>query len=419
MVWISLCLTLLGGTAYSQDEASHKAQILAILAEAESASEESARALSRRITFQGTEALPSVLEILEQGYGGGLDPQADAGRLTTLQMEILHDSLAMADRGAVISLLEERIAQHASPKMALKILAEVGRGEDIRLALEVHDPASTEELEETVARILKRDAAAYATLKNHVREQSPDNASTLVRAAGATASYAGLQMLLELLDTDPGLDRVLVTHIGRIGQAAPWHVNDQARGSVRGYLNSSDEQTLRGALYAIGGLGDSESVETAIGLLESESQSVREAAHWALKAITGLGFSASHDRWVSWHATESRWYEEQSRRLFSQLSTSSPRGIADALEQLSMRRYRREAIAEQVVVLLNHADPFVRRAACHALRNLHTASAAPALLASMADTDQSVALEAWNALKAITGKHAAFDVETWSRELQL
>ena len=414
-----LILCLLTGTAHAQDRASMPSKVLAILAEAEGASQESADALSRRIAFLGSEALPAVLDILELGHGGGQDPRETVGRLSPMQTEILYDSLVLSGRDAVVPLLEPRSEEDIAARVVLRVLADLGLGEDIRIGLEVSDSSSTEELEQTVTRILQRDLGAFAALKNHIRSETPDNASTLVRAAGATASYAGMQTLVELLGPDPGLDRVLLTHIGQIGRAAPWHVNDHARESVRRYLSSEDEQVRRSALYAAGGLGDYAVVETAIGLLESESRSSREAAHWALKNITGLGFSANPAAWVSWHATESRWYEERARRLFGQLATSSSRGIANALGELSAHCYRRDVSVEKIVVLLNHGDPFVRRAACQALRDLQAAAAVPALVASMADTDEGVALQAWNALKTITGRQTAFDVDAWSRELQV
>jgi len=413
----SLCLALLAAAQQPRDDELHGPRILAILEEAERESEQATDALSRRIAFLGSEALPAVLEILEQGRG--CDPDRGQPWLSARQIEVLHGSLVMSTRDSVIGLLEERAAANPCPRSVLGILAELGRGEDIGLCLAVLEPASSDDFEQTVTRILQQDPGAYALLKAHIREQPPDNASTLVRAAGATASYTGLQMLLELLGQGPGLDRVLLTHIGQIGRAAPWHVDDHARRRVRGYLTGEDESMLCAALYAVGGMQDFESVARVIELLGSESRSVREAAHWALKASTGLELSADQHRWEAWHASESDWYERHAGRLFRRIAATSSRGIAEALRELSMCRYQRGKTAQGILGLLNHGDPFVRREACQALRNLRVGVAVPALLASMTDADPDVAQEAWKALQSITGRQVPFDVTAWSRELQV
>ena len=411
---LSIYLTVAAGFA---DEQPLSEQVNAILHTVDGA-KEPASDLARRIAFLGSEALPAVLGALESGTGCGLSYDDGSGQLSPGQIEVLYESLSMSSRSALLPLLEERAGNEPCPRVVLGVLAHIGRGEDIALGLKALEPNLTFEFEDAVTRILERDGSAFVHLKDHIREQTPDNASTLVRAAGATHSYAGLQMMLDLLGLDPGLDRVLLTHIGRIGQAAPWHVSEREREIVRSYLGAEDSQTLRGVLYAVGGLGDHAAVETIIGLLSSESRSVREAAHWALKSITGLGLSADPNGWVSWHATESNWYDRHARTLFGQCATSSPRGIADALKELSMRRYRRVTISEEVQALLAHPDAYVRRSACRALGSLQSGVAVPALLATMADNDEAVALEAWTALKAVTGKEQPFDIEAWSRELQ-
>jgi hypothetical protein len=417
MLLPGLCLALLAAAQQPRDDDLHTSRILAILDQAERQSEQTTETLSRRIAFLGSDALPAVLEILEQDRG--CDPDRERPMLSARQIEILHGSLAMSTRDAVIGLLEERTAENPCPKLVLGILAELGHGEDIALGLLVLEPASSDDFEHTVTRILKRDPGAYALVKGHIREQSPDNASTLVRAAGATASYAGLQMLLELLGQDVGLDRVLLPHIGQIGRAAPWHVDDLARHRVRGYLTGQDESMLRAALFAVGGMQDFRSVERVIELLGSDSRSVREAAHWALKAGTGLAFSADPDRWEAWHASESEWYERNAGRLFRRIAMTSSRGIAEALRELSVCRYQSGKTAEGILGLLNHHDPFVRGEACQALRNLRAGIAVPALLSSMTDADPGVAQEAWRALQSITGKQVPFEIDAWSRELQV
>jgi len=413
----SLCLSLLASAQQPRDD-DLGTRILAILELADGPSELAIDDLRRRIAFLGPEAVMPVLELLASGQGCDSDAEPLVGGLTARRRDVLLGSLAMSATETVIGLLEQRTAERPCPKLVMEVLAELGRAADIRLGLAVVEPTSNNAFEEAVTRILRRDLGTYAVLRTHILEAPPDAASTLVRAASATGSHEALQLMLELLGQDPGLDRVLLTHIGQIGQVAPWYADDSARRRVRGYLAGTDESMQRAALYATGGLRDFEAVEVAIELLGSDSRSLSEAAHWALKTTTGLGFSPDQQRWQAWFASESEWYERNQGRLFGRIAHSSSRGIADALRELSTCRYQRVRIAEGMLGLLNHADPFVRRETCLALRNLGAEVAVPALMTSMTDADQGVAQEAWRALQSITGKQVPFGIEAWSRELE-
>ena len=201
----------------------------------------------------------------------------------------------------------------------------------------------------------------------------------------------------------PGLDLVLLAQIERMGREIPWEVRQVVRDRVREYLYGADMQVVRAAALAAGSLEDSAAVGALIELLGHDSTPLRQAAHHALKQATGLGFTPNRERWTSWYATETAWFERKAPRVVRKLSDHDPLVVIATLRELASHRFQRPETVELVQASLGHSDPRVRRAACTALWQLGSRRAVPGLVACTDDRDAGVAAEARRALTGLGG----------------
>lgn len=340
--------------------------------------------------------------------------------------ELAWRALASFDRSALRSLLATALSE--DPTMperlgALRLIEGFGTGADLLLALRAAtpvagpmDPGLSRALGTTVQAMLTRDRLAFRAVQEHILEAHPDARFAIVRSVGSVGSVSGgdrLDLLGFLLGFDETLDPVLLAQIGLVAQDVPKPVDEQLTFEVRKFLDRDDPGLVRSAARAAAELGDTGAVGRLVDLLDHEDRGVASSAHWALCYLSGAAFPLDSRRWRGWYRTETRWFEREARDLFDDLSSPERFQIVQALGQLSLHQMHRHEIAEAVTVTLHDPDAAVRRLGCSALRQLGSATAIAELVNVLADEDEGVAREAWQALRAITRRDLPCDPAAW------
>jgi HEAT repeat protein len=357
-------------------------------------------AAGRELAGLGVGIVPIVLRALDAGRLPGATEELDPTRV-----DFLLGALAHLEHGTVVGQLETQLdAGELRAVTALKVLGAVGSAQDLELLIGLADDGGASELEAAAARILERDDGAWPLVQRKVIESSPVVASSLLCAVSSLSSPRGLLLLDDLLGLLPPQDVAILSHIGKLGGKIPWEAGELSRVKVREYLRSLDMQLVRSAAMALGELEDSAATLDLVELLDSDSASVRSAAHWALQQVTGLQLPADTRRWSSWYATESCWFEKYGARLLDRLDRADPQQALHALDELSAHRYKRDVIAYRIAPLLGHQDAGLRQNACRALGRLESRVSVPALRAALNDRELAVIEEAARALRAITGE---------------
>jgi len=283
---------------------------------------------------------------------------------------------------------------------ALRLLEPVARAEDLALALElssesIGEPAGTSlrrPLHELALRVVADDPAALVLIPRHVAQPDGSAHSLLVRAIGAEADEAGWDALVALIGVDDALDRATLLSVAELARRHPGTAPPDLGAQVSTYLAEDDSTLVRHALTALGALDHQDAIEPLIELLESEAPAIAQAAHGALKDLTGLGLPASAPRWELWLAEEQRWWRAEAPRLIAQLTGGE--------QSESRHRLRRDELAAELVRVVEGGSPLLRREACDALGALGAKSAVPALRQLALDTDPESRLHA-SAVRAL------------------
>lgn len=98
---------------------------------------------------------------------------------------------------------------------------------------------------------------------------------------------------------DPTRDVVLLREISAAGLKASG-MGDAFLGKVRGLLGHRDPPVRRAAVQALGRIADRGAAAGLILALEDEDPAVKQGAHEALVAISGMNYPPSPDRWKAW-----------------------------------------------------------------------------------------------------------------------
>lgn len=366
-----------------------------------------------------------VLEVLVPRGPGAVDELLAAGS-PQVDSETAHRiERALAE---VPALVRTRIGETASTTqswepeatIALAVFGALGGPSDLDVALEVASPRPGERtrsvltaFELALTEVLGRDRSTFGPLQRQIHGIHPSLQACMVRAVGAVSGTEALGVLVHLLGVDARLDLVLLNQVRRVAGDPNVRVDASARSIVSGYLQSPDAALRREAAAALGSLDDFDSIAELIELLEDPSMGVRENAHWALRALTGVAYRDDVRRWRAWHREETRWWSEEASSALRKLDHREKDVVAAGINELASHRLYRNEISLRLLPLLNHRDGNIVRMTCTALRAFRSPACVPELISLLDSRDARVRDAAWGALKAITGQSLPKDPAVW------
>lgn len=397
-------------------DAEARAAVAARLARLEGADPARPEAVVASLRALGGRALPALVEAFE-----GAAPEGVTAR-------VLADALRGAGWRMLRAYFEGALESDADGRgrmRALQVVARLGGGEGLRLALDlVRDYDEVFLADRRVARAWKtalghllatddgtgalhEGAGALARALDRVPSQlqrataqalvTADAAAAIpVVAAMLDARPAGAAALLQVLAQRP---RILLARI------------DGAR-LVADYLTDARIDVRVAALRLVGHMGLRDHVPGLVDRLEDEQAKVRRAALRALQRLTGTNRGPRAEPWRTWLESEARWL--RSRRIEDSLATGTVAEVAAALRGVIAHPYASVAILPSVVrVAARHEHAGVRAAAVAALRAMGRVEAVDVLVEALQDPAPAVRQGAHHALVAITGMRLAPGDETW------
>jgi hypothetical protein len=368
----------------------------------------SAPALGQELAALGPASIPEL-------YARLVEERTESGEtFTAVQREVLLEGLVHLGRAPVRAFLEPRVGEIASVAeraTIVELCGRIGTGSDVELVMLVAAPNPQAPIDERVRRalgeavtgILRRDPRALGALAWWIRRSSTEIAGAIVVAAAEQPTGALLTVLTGCLGFDRALDPVLLSALGRVGDALDEPVSETITEEVETYLEHDEPDLLREAALALGRLEDYDAAERLIALLEHEERGVREAASWALGRLSGMNFRCNGARWSAWLRAEERWFRAEIGRLASRLEEEESPAVLRALGDVSVHRFQRHRLAQEVGIALEDEDPLVRRIACLCLARLGSPAARAGLARTLEDPDEDVAAAARAALGAIEG----------------
>jgi hypothetical protein len=314
----------------------------------------------------------------------------------------------------------------AEREVALEILGEVGLREDLELALRLATPGPTEgtppslrrALLDALAGMFGRDPPSVQLVRELFDRAGPGLLDALVISLERAETPQGLIVLAALLGRSPEMDALVLSAIARVGRALQQPVDLGARVVVRGYLSNPDSALVQQATLAVAALGDDGATGDLIELLHSDDRSVRFNVHRALREITRLTLPPAAEAWEAWFAEESRWWEEDSTRVFADVRGGEPVAAARAVREILRHRLGRHDLAQALRPCLSRPEPDLARMACAALGQLGSRAVQMPLVACLERPEEPVRQAAWKALRDVTGLDLPLEPQRWRAALR-
>jgi len=387
----------------------------------------SAEALARQLAALGSEAVPALFKVLDEGrFSAG--QEAERGWRITLDPKLEEAVLAAFERlpwAAVRAHVAELAASEAPERTkltALCVLAAAGEGRDLDLCLLLANPPDDtttvglplrRAFEEAASAILGRDERAIWRLQDLALEARPGLQYAIVRSIAGAASPDALVALARLLSRASGLEALILAELSRLGASAPRPVDEYVLSSVRDYLGSGDPELLHQAVLAVGRLEDLAAVPRLLDVLEADEPRLRQSALRSLQAVTHLPFRGDPERWRAWYNNEVDWWDREASIQLALLRDGEEAEVARTLLAVARKRLHRHELARSVLGSMPRANPDLSRIACATLGALRSPLAIPELVSRLEDPDEGVSGAAWNALRRITGRTLGPDPALW------
>jgi hypothetical protein len=387
----------------------------AALARAESTGE--VEAATRDLVALGAPLIESGLAVLVTGREPDRGGQAGAA-LSASGRQALEAALSFLPAAAVGAGLERCVDAAPTETEAARLFELVGllgRPQELELFYELGELVARDGAPERATAQAFRSGLT-ALLVNHP-ETHPRLAgswinvvdelrSALVQAIADADHPDGLRTLLGMLGWDSDLTSQLLSALaGQCRHASP-ELRRTAAGQVTPLLGDADEGVRTAAAHTIGMLGLPDSAIALVDLLGDESHSVRRNAYDALRAVTGLSFSAEGPAWRAWLNLETQWWRKNSGRLARDLASKKSSTTLAMIEEFAGHPVFCDRIAPAFVEALGDARPRVRERLCAALARLEWGVAAPRLRELLDDRDAAVRAAAQRALEALVPEDA-------------
>jgi HEAT repeat protein len=212
----------------------------------------------------------------------------------------------------------------------------------------------------------------------------------LVRGAGASGDACALPLLEQQLGRGGDVERIALAELAR--QRAPRELPAQLIEKLRELLESEQTNTSQSACAALAALGDFESVDDLVRILQGAPSGLRKSAHRALCELSGLNLPEQYSSWHAWQKQEFGWYTKRADRLGSDLIDGSERKALDALREIGLYHWERHQLSDLVASALWRKEPSVIALACETLLRLDSPRA-ESFLAEAAGTLDGPAAE--------------------------
>lgn len=371
------------------------------------------------------ESLPELLAVLRGKRRG--DPKAprpidDIRRAQLLQM--FASQLPRA-RKALSTLSHEDEKARPERMVAIRLLGFLGRGADFPpMVAQLQDDASDPSeyiataVVDGLVDLLEREPLICGLVPGVFDRSSATQRQALLRVLGTCRCKEATQTLAALLGRNAALDATLLSYLSRSLVANPGaSLDPETTAGIRQRLTASLPEVRREAALALGRLADATSVPELLRRLSDDNEGAREAAHWALKSITGLRLSLNAERWQRWHEGELAWWQSRGEDLVDALESAPRPQTLAGIREAAARRLFRHQIAERLVALLRSDDREVVVASVGALGSMGTRIAVEPLIELLDHGDESIRNAAWLALKAITGLTLGHNSAEWRESL--
>lgn len=382
-------------------------------------------ALDRLLDQSGAGTVPALLRALSSADGNGDTPISEARRgLIDAALTAYPDWVVGELRGSGSGSASTTRRIHD----ALQVLEAQGGAPDlatVRELVDPHDPEARLErglmraYETALTAMLKRDQRAVRQLADDW-DDWPDNLwIPTVKSVGGSSNAAGLDLLIWLLRDAEGTQEFLVQQIGRVVESAHLPGDFALHSTLIQFADSQNAALRREACVTLGKLQCAEAIEMLIDRLTDPHSSVRESAIWSLHGITGKSLKAEPERWRLWHESEARWWRDEYRAIYENLSSDDPAVIGVAIRELGRRKLHRHELARDLLPLLDDPRESVQ---CMTIAGLGALGSAVAVepLAQLLDSEfAEVRKLALQALESITGRSdLPADRSAWSNPWQ-
>ena len=379
------------------------------------------------ISKEAKDAFPVLIDLLASGRVPAVEASEQMQRLSSLQREILLESLSRSPSTALTAEADRRIAgEDASVEdFALAIClrsltGEPGQVEVVaRLVLDgtgekLADPpeALARAYEEALERLFRNDSRSLESLGVLKRRNYEPLYPSTVRAIGAARAARGCATLLWIAQRAPDLRKLV---FGQLRKTGPSHDEAVDRGLVEltlDFMRGKPDRDIRSAIVVLGEFGHESAVEGLIELLE-RGGGIAEDALWSLREITGLGFTADPLRWRFWHENEKRWFEQEFESTVAALHGRKPAASVAAIRELATHHLRRHAVAVELATALQVAPVERQPMICAALQVLGSERALPVLSTLLGGDEGRPKTSAHAAMVAITGLDLPPDPRPW------
>lgn len=373
----------------------------------------------------GPEAVPQLLDALV-----GLPADVGVRATKDPRWAPLFDALCRFEIGALRTEAERRVRGGFEERQALVQVMRYGaRAQDTDLILKLAAPEGlaplhaffiAEEARQSLAALFRRDPPSTGHISWLVRDAHPSHITPILEATSALPPLARISILVDALRDRPAFAPQLLGWLSLV-HGERWELPEADSAEVvRPYLAHEDASIVAAAARSLGVLDDHDAVESLIALLVREEAPVREAAHDALRAMTGLALPPEEARWRRWYEAEADWRQRHAQTALAMLNSQN-RGVRTAaLQEIGRHRLDRHTLAQAVVELMSTADEATVELACVTLRELGSPVAAGGLIWLLDGEGELRSARAAHAcLCAITGLKLPPDPTPWSAAFDL
>lgn len=352
------------------------------------------------------------------GQGGSVPSSGEA--LLPGQREFLFDVLVEGDHDALRAYLAAEVKPTSgmtTRRTALAVVGRFGLFEDLESAIrliesEVKRPGSSplvKSFESMVTEICQRDPDYLGRMRDLISISSENLREHLIHGLSLTGDPDAMQIFARLLaETDPNIQSAL-EGVGRLALHSCEPVPDRIADAIERLIWTEDPVLLQTALRTAGLIGEPRFAHRILDVAINGNAGSRSAAVVALRFMSGLRFGDDPDLWRSWLEREATWWTAEWDERLADLRSADSVKVVSALSEVAHHALYRSEIALEVVHLLDHDDPVIRRLACYCLAELHAYTAAEPLAKALEDFDPSVAHAACGALGRILAAGAGSD----------
>jgi hypothetical protein len=378
-----------------------------ILARADQPDAPSPQLLAQDLIDLGTTAFPKAFDalVLEARQADGLSSR---------RARVVFAACSIAGPVRWRPIVEARAtrgAAEATFQAAYALCGACGTSSEIDLLLHtvvLDDPAvENAEFQRASTDILLRDTTGFTTLDALVGTVPLRVQSALASGVESTKRPEAATMLARWIGTRRELRLVALPHLSRLALALEKPFPEEVLQPVRTLLEQVEGETLPDAIICAGRLGDYAAIPHLARWLRDGDAGVKADALWSLRQISGLVLDEDPSRWQSWYASESSWWDNDSRAAFESLRSGTRIEKVDALRAIAGLHAWRDKLAEHVALLLDDQDVELAGYAARMLGRLGSRATVGPLLEALANP--GCAQAAHGALEAITKKKLPLD----------